>query len=235
MHIHTKYSIGYGVKSPEATIQWAKDCGFPFLAITDINSTTAVLSSLKYAQEINFPIAAGVDVCNGMHHCYLIIAQNNRGFHEMNAFLTQHLHEQLDFPKIAPYLANCKVIYPLNQQPKTLRPNEFVGIQPHEVNKVAFIKNVPKEKLLAAPIMTFQTKREYNTHRLLRAIDQNTLLSQLPENQQAPKTEQVYALEELKLKYANAEFVLQQTFKMLSQCHVHFGFNDNIEPQNIKT
>ncbi|PKR80028.1 DNA polymerase III subunit alpha [Brumimicrobium salinarum] len=235
MHIHTKYSIGYGVKSPEATIQWAKDCGFPFLAITDINSTTAVLSSLKYAQEINFPIAAGVDVRNEMHHCYLIIAQNNRGFHEMNAFLTQHLHEQLDFPKIAPYLANCKVIYPLNQQPKTLRPNEFVGIQPHEVNKVAFIKNISKEKLLAAPIMTFQTKREYNTHRLLRAIDQNTLLSQLPESQQAPKTEQFYTLEELKSKYAKVEFVLQQTFDILAQCHVHFGFNDNAEPQNIKT
>lgn len=235
MHIHTKYSINYGVKSPEETIQWAKNCGFPSLAITDINSTTAVLSSLKHAQKINFPIAAGVDVRNGMQHCYLIIAQNNRGFHEMNAFLTQHLHENLNFPKTAPYLANCKVIYPLHQQPKTLRPNEFIGIQPHEVNKVAFIEKVPKEKLLAAPLMTFQTKREYNTHRLLRAINQNTLLSQLPENQQAPKTEQFYTFKELQLKYTNAEFLLQQTFDVLAQCHVHFGFNDNAEPQNIKT
>ncbi|RFC53178.1 DNA polymerase III subunit alpha [Brumimicrobium aurantiacum] len=235
MFIHTKYSIGYGMKSPEKIIQWAKNHEFPCLAITDINTTTAILSSLKYAQEIDFPIVAGVDIRNGMQHCYLIIAQNNRGFHEMNAFLTAHLHENINFPKVAPYFANCKVIYPLGQKPKYLREHEFIGIQAHEINKVPFIKDVAKEKLLAAPIMTFQSKREFNTHRLLRAINENTLLSQLSKSEQAPETEWFYNLKELNAKFEPANFVITQTFELLAQCKIDFGFNDNSEPQNIQT
>jgi len=235
MFIHTKYSIGYGMKSPEKTIQWAKDCGFPSLVVSDINSTTAILSSLKYAQSIAFPIVAGVDIRNGVKHCYLIIAENNRGFHELNAFLTQHLHESLNFPKAAPYLANCKIIYPLKNKPKTLRDNEFIGIQAHELNKLPFIKDVPKEKWLAIQLMTFQTKREFNTHRLLRSIDKNILLSQLSEKEQAPSTEQFYSYKELQALFSKANFILNQTFELLSQCQIHFGFNDDAEPQNIRT
>src|SRR5690554_7261394 len=235
MFIHTKYSIGYGMKPSEQTIQWAKDCGFPCLAVTDINTTTAVLSSLKFAQQIEFPIIAGVDIRNGVEHCYLIIAKNNRGFHELNAFLTKHLHEDLAFPRIAPYFANCKVIYPLDHRPKALRSNEFIGIQAHEIKKLAFIKGVPKEKWLAVQIMTFQTKREFNTHRLLRAIDKTVLLSQLPKNEQAPETERVDTFEGLKEMFSKATYVLEQTFELLSQCQIHFGFNDDAEPQNINT
>jgi DNA polymerase-3 subunit alpha len=223
------------MKSPEKTIQWAKACSFPCLSITDINSTTAVLSSLKYAQQIEFPIIAGVDIRNGVEHCYLIIAENNRGFHELNAFLTKHLHESLAFPQVAPYLANCKVIYPLLNKPNDLRDNEFIGIQAHELNKLPFIKDVPKEKWLAVQIMTFQTKREFNTHRLLRAIDKNALLSQLPISEQAPETEQFYSFEELKELFSKEAFVFEQTFELLSQCQIHFGFNDDVEQQNIKT
>src|SRR5690554_4234256 len=235
MFIHTKYSIGYGMKSPEETIQWAKDCGFPCLAVTDINTTTAILSSLKFAQHIEFPIVAGVDIRNGVEHCYLIIAENNRGFHELNAFLTKHLHESLDFPQVVPYLANCKVIYPLDNKPKSLRDNEFIGIQAHELNKLPFIKDVPKEKWMAVQLMTFQTKREFNTHRLLRAIDKNALLSQLPKNEQAPETEQFHSFEKLNELFSKEAFVLKQTFELLSTCQIYFGFNDDAEPQNIKT
>jgi len=223
------------MKSPEKTIHWAQTFGFPCLAITDINTTTAVLSSIKYAQEIEFPIIAGVDIRNGVKHCYLIIAENNRGFHELNAFLTKHLHEGLSFPKVAPYLANCKVVYPLVSKPNNLRDNEFIGIQAHELNKLPFIKDVPKEKWLAVQIMTFQTKREFNTHRLLRAIDTNALLSQLPISEQAPETEQFYSFEELKELFSKQAFVFDQTFELLSQCQIHFGFNDEVVQQNIKT
>ena len=236
MFIHTQYSINYGMKTPEKIIDWAsRETGLPFIVITDINTTTAVLSSVKYAQEKNYHVIAGVDIRNAIKHCYLIIAENNRGFNELNTFLTQYLQSGEDFPAVAPYFANCKVIYPLERYPKPLKTNEYLGIQSCQVNKLPFIKDIPKSKMLAAQIMTFQTKREYNTHRLLRAIDLNILLSQLSEKNQAPKTECFYTLKELQKNYSQAPFLLEQTMELLSTCHIYFGFGERVQPQNPKT
>ena len=236
MFIHTKYSINYGMKSPEKIIDWFSNEVKPFhFVIADINTTTAILSSVKYAQEIDARVIAGVDIRNEMKHCYLIIAENNRGFNELNTFLTTYLHSKEDFPEVAPYFANCKVIYPLERYPTVLKSNEYIGIQIHQINKLPFMKSLPKEKLLAVQIMTFQTKKEYNTHRLLRAIDLNILLSQLSEHNQAPKTERFYTFKELQEAYASAPFLLERTMSLLSQCHIHFGFGEEVQPQNPKT
>ncbi|MGB1184365.1 MAG: hypothetical protein ACPG4S_04310, partial [Schleiferiaceae bacterium] len=39
------------------------------------------------------------------------------------------------------------------------------------------------------PTATFRGKRDFNAHRLLRAIDENTLLSKLEQKQQAPQNQ----------------------------------------------
>ncbi len=236
MFIHTQYSINYGMKTPEEIIDWSLcKARLPFIVIADINTTTAVISSVKYAQEKNHHVIAGVDIRNKIKHCYLIVAENNRGFNEINTFLTRYLHSGKDFPVTAPYFANCKVIYPLENHPKTLKSNEYVGIQSNQVNRLPFIKNLPQDKLLAVQIMTFQSKKEYNAHRLLRAIDLNILLSQLSEKKQAPKTERFCNFKELEDIYAQAPFLLKQTMALLSACHIYFGFGEKVQSKNPKT
>lgn len=234
MFVHTKYSIGYGVKAPEAAIEYFQANQYACIVIADINATTAIISGAKHAQEIGFRLIAGVDIRNGVKHCYLIIAENNRGFYELNAFITPYLHSGEPFPDTVPYLANCKVIYPLEKHPAALGDNEYVAILPEQVNKVPFIKGIAKERLLAVQIMTFQTKREFNTHRLLRAIDKNLLLSQLPIHEQAPKTARFYSFDELKTAYQTAPFLVEQTTELLAQCQLYFGFGDEVIPQNLQ-
>lgn len=235
MFIHTKYSINYGMKSPEEIIDWAINAELPFLVVADINSTTALISSLKYAQEKKVNVIIGVDIRNTIQPCYHIIAENNRGFHEINEFLTPFLHSGEAFPDRAPYFANCKVVYPLSNKQSDLLSHELIGIQPHEVNKIAFLRGIPKEKLLAFPVMTFQTKREYNSHRLLRAIHLNILLSQLKEEEQAPQTEVFRTFSQLKSAYETAPFLLDRLQTILASCHIHFSFGDQVEPKNLST
>ena len=120
LNTHTKYSIKYGVKSPEWILEWAKHSGYKKIAITDINSTTAILSSVKLAQEIGINIAAGADIRNGIEQQYVLIAKNNRGFHEINTFISNYLHQEIPFPPQAEYLPNCFAVYPFSNQPKQL-------------------------------------------------------------------------------------------------------------------
>ena len=235
MFAHSKYSITFGVKSPEAIINWGKEHLFPTMIIADINSTTAILSSVKYAQECDYKIIAGTDIRNDVEQCYLIIAQNNRGFHEVNEFISKHLHQSTDFPDKAPYLANCLIVYPFEKQPDDLNDNEYVGVAPHQVNRVAFCPSIPKNKWVALHQMTIETKREFNAHRLLRAIDNNCLLSQLPKAQQTSKEALFCDFNKLQEIYRSVSFVLEQTLELLASCSIHFDFGEQVKPQNIST
>jgi DNA polymerase-3 subunit alpha len=235
LNTHTKYSLKYGIKSPEWILEWAKRCGYNKIAITDINSTTAILSSVKLAQEVGIDIAAGADIRNGIEQQYVLIAKNNRGFHEINTFISNYLHADQSFPPQAEYLPNCFTIYPITNLPKQLKTNEFIGIRPQEVNKLTNDFNRNKEKLVLLQTMTFETKREFNAHRLLRAIHYNCLLSKLKESQQAQFKDHYQPKNKLFTAFDGFPDIIQRTEQLLKKCTIHFSFGDDVQPQNLQT
>lgn len=235
LNIHTKYSLKYGVKSPEWIVNWAKKNQFSKIAITDINSTSAILSSVKIAQENNLSIVAGADVRNGIDQIYILIAKNNRGFHEINSFLSDYLSRKMEFPNTADYFPNCYTIYPIHNVPTKLKNNEFIGIQPPQLNQLTNDIKHPREKMVMCPTMTFENKREFNTHRLLRAIEHNCLLSQLPKEKQAAPSDMFVSKKELYQRFQLFPELIDRTEKLLNNCSIYFGFDDHVVPQNIQT
>ena len=235
LNIHTKYSIKYGVKSPQWILEWAKQVGYAHVAITDINSTTAILSSAKIAQEIDIKIAAGADIRNGIEQQYILLARNNRGFHEINEFISRHLHQKECFPNEIGYLANCFVVYPFEKAPDKLTNNEFIGVRPHEVSTLNIDRKIHVDKLVALQTMTFENKREFNAHRLLRAIDNNCLLSKLPSTEQASIHDHYIDQKTFKNHFSEFPEILARTEELLSKCHIEFHFGDDVQPQNIQT
>jgi DNA-directed DNA polymerase III PolC len=236
MFYKSHYSIKYGILSPEELIQWAKEIGHEYIALTDINSTTAVLSYVRKAQQLQIPAIVGVEIRNGRDHCYTLIAKNNRGFHEANQFLSTHLHGHKEFPERPPHLGNCFVIYPQNKQPKKLAENEWIGIRFAELNHLKMQKGkIPFEKMLAFETMIFRNKRDFNTHRLLRAIDQNVLLSKLPKEEQAAENEKLISPKEVEERFEDFPQLLDNTKKLLRSCSIHFEFGEEATPQNVAT
>ena len=54
-----------------------------------------------------------------------------------------------------------------------------------------------RDRLVVLQPVTFRDKRDFNAHRLLRAIDNNTLLSKLPESEQAHPEDCMYPVANL--------------------------------------
>jgi len=212
-----------------------KELGYESFALTDINTTSAILQSLRMAKEQKIHLAAGVDFRNEMDCLYVCIAKNHRGFHEMNVFLTKHLYSQIPFPDEAPYLANCSVIYPQNKVPiRILRDNEFVGISISDKNKIIRLKNESwYKKSVLLESMTFRNKQDFNTHRLLRAIDNNCLLSLLKPSQQASENEVFVAKEVLSAHFNNDPELMQRTNTLIEEAHLHFQFGNEATSQNV--
>ncbi|MCT4560727.1 MAG: PHP domain-containing protein, partial [Crocinitomicaceae bacterium] len=236
LNIHSQYSLRYGLLSPEEIVEWSVQAKHERIALTDINSTTAILTFCLENQKRNRATIGGVDIRNGIEQCYVIIAKNNRGFHELNHFLSLHLHQKIDFPETPPHLGNCFVIYPLNKEPKRLRENEFIGIQPKDLNRWKINhKKYNQSKTLALIGMTFRNKKDHNTHRLLRSIDMNCLLSKLPESETAAIENRFLTKEEVDELYQDFPELIEQTENLLKRCQLHFDFGDDAQPQNLKT
>jgi DNA polymerase III subunit alpha len=261
LNCHTEFSIGYGIFSPQKLLLLAKQNNFESYTITDINTTSAVLESLRLAKEYEMKVDVGVDFRNGIQQQYIGIAKNNLGFQELNKHLTFYLQHNTSFEKRAPIFENVFIIYPLknfeelhHQAPfysvgedkdevsnkslmmkfDELQPNEFIGIQEKELLQLQFISiKKLKSKLVILQPVTFSTKQDFNAHRLLRAIDKNVLLSKLPKEEQALPDAIMPSKALLYEAFKDYDFIIENTEQLLAACNVHFEMG-KLSNKNLK-
>lgn len=230
---HSCYSLKYGMMDPEELVQWGANSGYDRIALTDINNTSGVLNFVRYSKENGRTPVIGVDFRNGISCCYVVLAKNNDGFREINDFLSKHTHEEKPFPSRAPVFEHCLVIYPWGKEPEQLHENEFVGVAVHQLNRFRLNPLRESEKYVALPTMTFRSKRDFNTHRLLRAIDQNVLLSKLPVEEQSRSDALFLSRTNLLEMYEEFGNLLVRSEELLKQCEIAFEFAPQAKSQNL--
>lgn len=229
LNSHTWYSLRYGTFSVEKLCELARDFKVKHLALTDINNTSACLSFIKIASGFGINPMVGIDFRNGAEQQYVGIAKNNRGFLQLNKHLSYKLHKKEAFNFEAPPLPDCFIIYPFQQilthKKTSFKANEFIGISVETLRKLKFSEYLAfKEKLVLQQTLSFRNKRDFNAHRLLRAIDNNTLLSKLPETEQGDYSQRILPLETIKKAFQDYPYILENTQKLVDSCEVEFKF-----------
>ena len=225
---HTYGSFRYGTLSPKRLLQLAQKNGVRKLVVADINSTAGCLEVKRQSRSIDVEVAFGVDFRNGNKRCFVAIAKNNRGFQEINDFLSIHLHNGEEIPDKAPDFEHVWVVYPWQHitSPHTLRAWERVGIPPQDLNKLPFSHWRNRlDKLVIDQTVTFARIKERGIHKLLRAIDLNTLLDKVPESELAGEYEIMVPEERLEEIYAAYPAIVKQTRALMNACHIHFDYN----------
>ncbi|MEL6918364.1 MAG: DNA polymerase III subunit alpha [Bacteroidota bacterium] len=240
LNCHTYYSMRYGTFSELELLQLAQDNKVAHLALTDINSTSACLNFVRKAQQYGVTPILGIDFRNGVDQCYVGIAKNNKGYKELNDFLSRHLYGQKEIPPIAPRFEESYIIYPfekvlLNDQ-HTFAPNEYIGISIRDLRRLPFSRLMEhKDKLVLLQPVTFRNKRDFNAHRLLRAIDKNVLLSKLPKSEEAQEDEKMFPVQNVAQAFSEYGFILENTERLIHFCSIHFDFSEGRRPQNLRT
>ncbi|WP_445383260.1 DNA polymerase III subunit alpha [Robiginitalea sp. IMCC43444] len=240
INCHTYYSLRYGTFSEADLLSLARENGLRRLALTDINNTSAALNFVRRAKEFDIRPILGIDFRNGIDPCFVGIARNNEGYYELNRFLSEHLHRKLPIPERAPAFQNAFVIYPFEKvllnELKDFRPWEFIGVSLRDLRRLPFSRlREYKDRLVVLQPVSFRNKRDFNAHRLLRAIDKNVLLSKLPESEQAPPDEMMYPVENLAKAFSEFSFILENTQALMDGCHIFFDFSEDRKPQNLST
>ena len=148
----------------------------------------------------------------------------------MNQHLSSHLHAKINFDKNAPILEGCYIIYPFKKVLETNKTefmeNEFIGVSVRDLNKLKFsgYKNYTS-KLVVLQSVSFRSKRDFNAHRLLRAIDNNTLLSKLAVEEQGNPEDKMLSKEEVSEVFKEFPEILSNTKALADGCEVEFTFS----------
>lgn len=240
LNCKTYFSLRYGTFSTAGLVAAAVDMNIPLLALTNINNTCDSWDFVKRCREAGIKPIVGAEIRNGDDFLYLLIAANNRGFEWINRFLSEHLTEGKPFPQTAgehPFfndLWDGFVIYPLHgKDPNLFFANERIGILPSEINKLfGADMELLREKLVIRQPVTFQDKPHFNVHRLLRAIDKNTLLSKLPKEVQCQSDEYFIPPHELLNRFCQYPFIVTNTYRLMDDCNIRMDFRTD---KNKKT
>lgn len=239
LNAHSQYSYRYGVLSPTELVDLLLELGYEQAVLADVNSTSGSLDFARLAMKKGLRPLLGVDFRNGARQQFVMIAKSNKGFQHINAYLSFLKAEHKPVPERAPELEDVVVVYPFatfTGSSLDLGRDMFLGVAPSDLMRLRFSPWAKvQEKLVVLSPATFRHQRDFNTHRLLRAIDQNVLLSKLPKDGQAHIGNRFYSRSELSGFFAEYSALIRNTEALLDSCQVHFDFGDDIPHQNKRS
>ena len=254
LNCHTGFSFKYGTLPIEALFDEAKRCGVQKLALTEINNTASYLEMLriceknrshkngltKYGKEpYDLNIAVGVEFRNDDQLLYIAIARNNTGFESINRFVSYKNRENSPFPMRAPDWEQIVTIYPFGKiDPRTLRDHEYIGIGKQDLHLYSLCpaREEKKEKFVALHPVTFlppENKngkivyKDHSTHRLLRSMAHNTLLSKLAAHEQASPEEFMLPIPDFKKRFERYPELISNADSLLRQCSIECHQNED--------
>jgi DNA polymerase-3 subunit alpha len=242
INTHTYYSLRYGTFSPYNLLELAKKNGVSSFVLTDINNTSAALHLLREAHKYGIRPLFGIDFRNGIKQCFIGIAKNNKGYQEINTYLSTFLTNKTEtptghkeIPNSAPPFDSVFVIYPFNRDKKRiLKPNEYIGFTPFDLDYIRY-KKIDTSRGVILQTVTFRNKQDFNAHRLLRSIDQNTLLSKLPQSEQSNPEHKMIPEVELIALYTDFPDIIKNTAHIFESSTIDFDVSEDAPPQNQKT
>ncbi|AXP79747.1 DNA polymerase III subunit alpha [Mariniflexile rhizosphaerae] len=226
LNCHSYHSLRYGTIPLNELVEQATLFGVTAMALTDINTVTGIYDFMKSCKAFNIKPLVGIDFRNGSKQLYVGLAKNSAGIAEMNRLLTKHNFENSLLPNQAPCFENVFIIYPLDNVPDELQENEFIGITPEQLLKLynANWKN-KIDKMVVLQSVTYRTKKEYNLHKILRAIDLNILGSKLVESDYCKISEVMIPLNTLLEKFTDYPHIIQNTQTIITACNFEYDFN----------
>jgi len=237
LNVHSYYSLRYGTMRPIDVLSLAKSMDVSVFPITDINSTSACLDVVRLAPEYGIRPIIGVDFRNGAEQMHIILSKNNNGFENINNYLSKFLHKkEYTIPNQAEYLEDTFVIYPFAEYKSSeLQEHEYLGVTISDLRRLKFSPWKKRlDKLVVLHTVSFRHKKDFNTHRLLRAIDNNTLLSKLHIQEQGQLHHQMIPLDELKDAFSEFPEILRNTQSILDSCSIDFDFSQTA-PNNQRS
>lgn len=209
--------------------------GIRSLALTDIHSTSACYDFVAACREKGIDPVIGMEFRKGDELLYVALARNLQGFREINEFYSQYAHQKLPFPELPPYWNDVFVIYPWEKRERvSLTEREFLGIRPSQIRQLLRSRyRHRQDRLVILQPITFVNAEGQQIHRVLRAVDHNTLVGKLTQSEQAGEDERFVTQDTLMEVFSDYPRIIANSERLLSDCSFNFVFGQRRTKQTF--
>jgi DNA-directed DNA polymerase III PolC len=232
LNCHSYHSLRYGTIPINELVEQAVGYGLKAMALTDVNTVTGIYDFVKECRAVNIKPLVGMEFRSKNKLHFIALAKHKDGIGEMCRLLTKCNFDEIEMPLFAPDFNDSIIIYPIDNVPMILKEYEYIGIRPEQLVKLYLPewKRMLSKMVILQPV-TFRVKKEFNLHKILRAIDANTILSKLTEDDYCRTTDVMTSLDQLIQKYKDFPDVIKTTERIIEDCNFKFEFNT---PRNKK-
>lgn len=236
LHTHSSYSPMQGVPSLEAFCQTVRAQGHDTLALTDTNGLYGAIRFLTVARDSGLKPILGAELVHAQHRAVLL-AKTPIGYANLCRILSaRHADDAFDFVYTVMQYREGLVVLSDDQVALTEWRNRshedlYVELTPGPGMQalVAFSRQVE-----LPPVATnrahFLTRSDYQVHRLLCAIAENTTLSRLREEQCVAPSQWLMPEQTLARYVPNVPEALTNTRVIADLCHTDWDFKETIFP-----
>jgi error-prone DNA polymerase len=236
LHTHSFYSPMWGVPTMEALCQAAQSQGQNYLALTDTNGLYGAIRFLEVAREHGLKPIIGAELVSGQHRAVLL-AKNPTGYANLCRILSaRHCDEFFNFIATVAQHRTGLVLLSDDSVALTAWQAEssedlYVELTPGPTLQEAVALG---RRLTLPPVATtraaFLRPANYQAHRLLRAIAENTTLSRLKADHCALPSHWLMSEPVLARHLPHVPQALANTRRIAEQCHTNWDFKPTIFP-----
>lgn len=234
LNVHSWFSLKYGIHSPEDLLKHAKTLGIRRMCLTDINNSSGMADFLRLAPQYGIEASVGVDIRQQGQKRYVLIAQHMEGLASIHRLVSANRCHGAPFPLQAPPIDGVSVIYPFHKDLplRQLNPNEWIGLRLQDAAQLSLSpwRNQQHRLVVLQPV-TFLDSGDLHLHRLLRAIDNNQLLSHDKRQGHAQASDIMQAEFEWCRHFRCYPQIILNTKELLEQSTINFDFG---KPKNRK-
>lgn len=220
LNCHTYYSLRYGTLSAEQLVDAAAQLGIECLVLTDINNTSCTYEFIHACHQQNIKPVVGIEFRRDNQLLYIGIARNREGYRELCQWLSDHSLDKQPLPDLAPPWQHCDVIYRrLLKRIEDFSDHEYLGVRPEEVNSLySSPAKHHLDRLVVFSPVTFLNEDGFRTHKLLRCIDLNIVLTRLSPADYAAATELFKTPTQIELAFHAYPQILENTRQLITRC-----------------
>ena len=236
LHTHSSFSPMWGVPTLDALCQAAQSQGQDYLALTDTNGLYGAIRFLEVAREHGLKPIIGAELVSEQHRAVLL-AKNFTGYSNLCRILSAR-HCDASFEFIETVARHRTGLVLLSDDPVAVTAWQA------ESTKDLYIELTPgltlqdtvavSRRLRLPPVATtraaFLHPIDYQAHRLLRAIAENTTLSRLRADHCALPSHWLMPEPVLVRHLPHVPEAIANTRQIAKQCHTDWDFKQTIFP-----
>ncbi|MFC5283809.1 DNA polymerase III subunit alpha [Pedobacter alpinus] len=232
LNCHTWFSFLYGTLSPKALMQVLERYGVERFVVSDINNTSGCLEMVRVTENTPFSPILGVDFRNQLKQKFVGIAKNHNGFEKLNRLLSTHLKEEKPFSSKCEIREDVFILYPFKKDKVyDLDENEFIGVNFKDLRYLALGKYAEYfSKMVILHPVSFFNRKNFELHKLLRGIAENTILSKITPDDLGSADEVLLDESDFMDAYGAYPQIIENTANLLNACEVidfELGKNKN--------